>query len=74
MKMIDINVHTSDWTGPRPIKIAEDATVEELMGVIKAAGAVIGELEADIAFLVEDEEKLLKRGHKLMPLLAQLFQ
>ena len=65
MKMIDINVHTSDWTGPRLIKIAEDATVEELMSVIKAAGAVIGELEADIAFLVENEEKLLKRGHKL---------
>ena len=65
MKMIEINVHTSDKAEPRLIKIAEDATIEELMNVIKAAGAVIGELEDEILFLVENEEKLLKRGHKL---------
>ena len=63
--MIEVNVHTPDRAEPRLIKIAEEATIEELVNVIKAAGAVIGELEEEILFLVENEEKLLKRGHKL---------
>jgi hypothetical protein len=65
MKTIDINVHTSDRAEPWLVKVAEDATIEELMNATRAAGAVIGELEEEVLLLVENEEKLLKRGHKL---------
>jgi hypothetical protein len=57
-----INVYTSDSAGPQLIKIAEDATVEEL---IKAAGGDIGEPGEEIILLVETEEKLPKKEHKL---------
>lgn len=65
MKLIGINVHTPDVAEPRLIEIAEDATVEELANATIAAGAVIDELEEEISLLVETEEKLLKRVHKL---------
>jgi hypothetical protein len=62
---IEIFVHTGERPEPRVIKITGDATVENLASVIKATGAVIGELEEEILLLVENEEKLLKREHKL---------
>lgn len=65
MKEIEISVHTSEEGQTRQIKIAEDATIGELVNAIQAAGAVIGELEEEILLLVENEEKLLKRDHKL---------
>jgi hypothetical protein len=64
-KEIEIFVHTAERPEPWPIKMAEDATIEELLNVTKAAGAVIGELEEEVLLLVENEEKLLKRMHKL---------
>ena len=65
MKLIDINVHTDEWKEPRQIKVAEDATIAELMNIIQAAGAAIGELEEEILLLVENEEKRFKLSHKV---------
>jgi uncharacterized ubiquitin-like protein YukD len=65
MKQIEVHAHTPDRAESRLIKIADDATVEELVKLVQAEGAIIGELEEEILFLVENEEKLLKRGHKL---------
>ena len=58
MKEIEIHVHTCDSVDSRLIKIAEDATVEELVKIVQAAGAVIGELEEEIFLLVENEESI----------------
>jgi len=65
MKQIEILAHLGDGQQPKAIKIAEDATIEQLLKELQVAGATIGELEEDILLLVENEEKLLKRGHKL---------
>ena len=65
MKQIEINVHTGDGVDSRLIKIAEDATIDDLIKVIQAAGAAVGELEEEIVLLVENDEKLLRREHKL---------
>jgi uncharacterized ubiquitin-like protein YukD len=65
MKLIEVNVHTDEWKEPRQIQVAEDATIAELVNIIQAEGAAIGELEEEVALLVENEEKLLKRNHKL---------
>ena len=65
MKLIEVKVHTDEWKEPRQIKVAEDATIAELLNIIEAAGAVISELEEEIVLLVENEEKKFHRGHKL---------
>jgi hypothetical protein len=65
MKKIDIHVHLPDGEQPKAITIAEDATIEQLLKEIQAADAVIGELEEEILLLVENEEKYVKRTHRL---------
>lgn len=65
MKLIEVNVHADAWKEPRQIKVAEEATIAELVNIIQTAGAVIGELEEEIVFLVENEERKFKHNHKL---------
>jgi hypothetical protein len=65
MKEIELHVHTNGQGQPKAIKIAEDATVGQLLEMAQVAGAAIGELEEEILILVENEEKLLNRSHRL---------
>jgi hypothetical protein len=65
MTEIDIYVHTDGSADPKLIKIAEDASVDELIKSIQAAGGTIGELEEEILLLVENDEVLVRREHKL---------
>jgi hypothetical protein len=41
---------------PRPNKIGEDATIEQLLKQLQAAGAAIGESEGKITLWIEDQE------------------
>ena len=65
MKEIEIHVHTTGLEQAQVIKIAEDATIGQLLEMAQAAGAAIGELEDEIVLLVENEEKKFKREHKI---------
>ena len=65
MKEIELQVHTAGHGQAKAIKIAEDATVGQLLEMAQAAGAAVGELEEEILLLVENEEKLLHRSHRL---------
>lgn len=49
----------------KDIKIAEDATVQMLLEVVEAEGMVIGELDAEILLLLNEEAKLVRREHRL---------
>lgn len=65
MSEISLDVHSHDGAEAKLIKIDSDATVEQLVQAVQAAGAVIGELEEEFSLLVENEEKLVKKVHKL---------
>lgn len=65
MNEIEIHVHAAGHEQAKAIKIAEDATVGQLLEMAQAAGAAIGELEEEIILLVENEEKLIHRSHRL---------
>lgn len=66
MSEIEIHVHLSDTEAPKAIKIAEDATVDQLVKAVQAAGVAVGELGEEVLFLIENEEKLLKLERKLL--------
>ena len=65
MKTIDINVYTSDTAESRLIKIAEDATIEELIIAARTAGAAVGEPGDEIILLVEDKEVTCRKHQKV---------
>jgi hypothetical protein len=65
MTEIELHVHTCEDVEPKVIKIASDATVEQLVKAVQTADAVIGELEEDLILLVENEEVRHKKKHKL---------
>lgn len=65
MKQLDIYLHENDGGEPKLVHVPDDATVEHLLKIIQAEGKLIGELEADILLLVEEEAKLVRLEHKL---------
>ena len=65
MKENDIAVHYGEDGEVKSVKVSEDANVESLLKTVEAEGILLGELEADILFLVGEEAKLLRREHKL---------
>jgi hypothetical protein len=65
MKQLDIYIHPHDGTEPKLTQVGEDATVEALLKIAQQEALLIGELEEEILFLVEEEAKLLRREHKL---------
>lgn len=65
MKLLEINVYSSNSVDPRLIKIAEDATIEQLLKEAQAAGAAIGELGEKIILLVEDTEVECRKYQKI---------
>lgn len=65
MKDIELHIHVCDGVDPKLIRIAAEATVEELVQAVQAAEAVIGELEEEIILLVENQEVRHKKHHKL---------
>jgi len=65
MKLLEINVYSSNSVDPRLIKIAEDATIEQLLKEAQAAGAAIGEPGEEIVLLVEDKEVVCRRHQKI---------
>jgi hypothetical protein len=65
MKLIEIQVHVADGEPPKAIKIAEDATIEQLLQEIQAAGAAIGESGEQIILRVEDKELTCRKEQKL---------
>ena len=65
MTEIELHVHTHEGVEPKLIKIASDATVEQLIKAIQAAGAAIGEPNDEIVLWVENEEKMCHKGQKL---------
>lgn len=65
MKNVELQVHVFDDASPRLIKVAEDATVEDLINAIQTANAVIGELEEELILLISEQEVRHKIKHKL---------
>ncbi len=65
MKEIEIHVHTHEGVEPKLIKIAEDATIEQLLKQMQAAGAAIGEPGEEIILWVENEEIKCHKHHKI---------
>jgi hypothetical protein len=65
MNKIDVYVQAGTAEEAKCFKIAEDATVGDLIQCVEAEGVAIGLLEEEIALLVEEKETLVKRAHKL---------
>jgi len=65
MAEIELQVHTHEGVEPKLIKIASDATVEQLVKAIQAAGAAIGEPGEEIVLWVENEEVTCRKGQKI---------
>ena len=65
MTEIELHVHTHEGVEPKLIKIASDATVEQLVKAIQAAGAAIGEPGEEIVLWVENEEVTCRKGQKI---------
>jgi len=65
MSEIELHVHTHEGVEPKLIKIASDATVEQLIKAVQAAGAAIGEPGDEIVLWVENEEVACRKGQKL---------
>ncbi|MGA3266500.1 MAG: multiubiquitin domain-containing protein [Verrucomicrobiota bacterium] len=65
MPEIELHVHTHEGAEPKLIKISSDATVEQLVKEIQAAGAAIGEPGEEIILWVENEEITCRKGHKI---------
>jgi hypothetical protein len=66
MNQIEIHIHADGKADPRPVKIAEDATVEELVKAARDTGCLIGELEEEILLLIETEQALVRKEHRLL--------
>lgn len=65
MAEIELHVHTHEGVEPKLIKIASDATVEELIKAMQAAGAAVGEPGDEIVLWVENEEVKCHKGRKI---------
>jgi hypothetical protein len=65
MTEIELHVHTCEGVEPKLIKIASDATVEQLIKEIQAAGAAVGEPGEEIILWVENEEVACRKGQKI---------
>jgi len=65
MNEIEIHVHTGGQGQAKAIKIAEDATIAQLLEMAQAAGAAIGEPGEEIILLVENKEVTYRRHQKL---------
>lgn len=65
MREIELHIHLAESGQSKAIKIADDATVGQMLEMAQAAGAAIGEPEEEIILLVENEEKKFKHNHKL---------
>jgi uncharacterized protein YacL (UPF0231 family) len=65
MNEIEIHIHLNESAQPKTIKIAEDATVEQLVKEIQAAGAAIGESGDEIVLWVENKEIVCRKGQKI---------
>lgn len=66
MKMIAINIHKAGGAAPKQVQVAEDAVISDVLKLAEVADEALGELEEEISFLIENEHKLLKRGHRLV--------
>jgi len=65
MKIIEINIYSSNSVDPRLVKIAEDATIGEFIKEAQAAGAAIGEPGEEIILLVEDKQVACRKHQKI---------
>jgi len=65
MTEIELHVHTCDGVEPKLIKIASDATVEQLVNAIQAAGAAIGESGEEIILWIENKEVTCRKHQKI---------
>src|ERR1700722_1625353 len=59
MPDITIHVHSNDGDEPRPLTIAEEATIEDLLRMISPEG------HAELFIVVEEESEPRERHHKL---------
>lgn len=62
---IELYIHAVEGAEPKRIEIADDATIDDLLKVTQATDVVSGEPEEELLLLVENEEKRVRRGHKL---------
>lgn len=65
MKLIEVQVHLAEGQQPKTITIAEDATIENLLTEMQAAGAAIGESGDEIVLLIENKETVCHKHHKI---------
>jgi hypothetical protein len=65
MNEIEVHVHSADGGQTKSIKIAEDASIGQLLERVQAAGAAIGEPGEDIILWVENKEAACRRHQKL---------
>ena len=65
MKDIEIQIHLAGEGQPKAIKIAEDATIGQLLEMARAAGAAIGEPGEEIILLIENKQIVCRKHQKL---------
>ena len=65
MSAIKLHVHTCEEVEPKLIEIASDATVEQLLNEMQAAGAAVGESGEEVILWVENEEIACRKESKL---------
>jgi hypothetical protein len=65
MSEIKLHVHTCEGVEPKLIEIASDATVEQLLNEMQAAGAAVGESGEEVILWVENEEVACRKENKL---------
>jgi hypothetical protein len=65
MSEIEIHVHTAGQGQTKAIKIADDATIGQLLELAQAAGAAIGESGEEIILLIENKETVCRKHHKI---------
>jgi len=63
---IEIHIHLAEGGQSKAIKIAEDATIGQLLEKAQAAGAAIGEPGEEIILWVEDKESRVASIKKSM--------
>jgi hypothetical protein len=65
MNEIEINIHLAEGGHSKVIKIAEDATIGQLLEKAQAAGAAIGEPGEEIILWVENKEIACHKHQKI---------
>lgn len=65
MKEIEVILHTKEDAEAKPLKIAENATIGDLVQALRKAGAPVGDSVEDLTLWIDDNEVRCRKHQKL---------